>query len=957
MHIFLYNKRIFFHIFLFSLFVQKASSFTGIYPIQNFTPADYKAGIQNIDFAQNRNLTLFVANNLSVLAFNGDAWARHNVKTGKKNRSLAFDEATNRLYVGSQGELGYFDANWHYVSLLERIAKEARDFDEVWDVFLLHGKVYFCTFQGIYIYDGDVIVRASLAGGLGRSFLVNGKLFTQSQAGKLLEVRESEVVATNFPTQVEEVITGIIPHEEGYFLFHNSGEIEFTTPFGVSRSLDKLARALQDTYVNHVLQLSDTRLAIATQTSGLFLYDFQNDVLENITSSTGLATNACLRSFQDYYGNLWVGMQNGIALIHINSPMRLLSKDINIGGSGYEAFDTDEGTYFTTSNGIYFLANGAEKSIFLAGSGGPAYGIQEIAGKCYAGHHTGLFLLENGRAKRMASTDGLWKVKQLQSKPGYAIGGTYSGLYLFQLDEQQVLRPVRRIEGFSSSSRFVEEDEMGNIWVGQYYKGLYQLFLSDDLRQASVKNISQTSDFSIADQIVLSRVADKLYLATHDGINRLTPSTGKVSLDPLFSDPIGEQPVYLFEQDRKNNVHVLTEELVGFFKQISPDNYQFIPSSLYQLRFHLNNDLLQASMNTERGILFSANEGFIQYDPELEYLLKLEQPLVIKQVYSVTENKALYVRQPFEVHPERISPIKISPYAKVLKIDVESFQFNDMNTTKFRYLLKGFEEDFSEWTNSNSKEYTNLKEGNYEFVVQTKNYLGRITSSAPLTFKVAPPLYRSFVAKCFYVLLGVLALILMSKIQKQRYKEKAQRLEESKALELTNEQQKLLAIEQQKERELLQLKEEKIQSELQHVNKLLAASTMNLVVKNEFIDTIKEELKQLQQTGSKAATKKALEKMVKEIDITLKLQEDWEQFEHHFDKVHGDFLVRLREEYPHLSPSEQKLCALLRLNLNTKEIANLLSISQRGVEVARYRLRKKLALEKGQNLSKFVLEY
>ena len=129
----------------------------GKYPIQNFTPTEYQAGIQNIDFVQNRDMTLFVANNLGVLSYNGSTWGRHDYKTGKKKRSLAFDETTNRLYVGSQGEFGYFEGDWEYVSLIDRIPEGATDFDEVWDVFLIHSKVYFCTFQGIYVFDGERI--------------------------------------------------------------------------------------------------------------------------------------------------------------------------------------------------------------------------------------------------------------------------------------------------------------------------------------------------------------------------------------------------------------------------------------------------------------------------------------------------------------------------------------------------------------------------------------------------------------------------------------------------------------------------------------------------------------------------------------------------------------------------------------------------------------------------------
>lgn len=932
-------------------------AFLGKYPIENFSPTEYKAGIQNIDFAQNRDMTLFVANNLGVLSFNGNEWKRHDFKTGKKKRSLAFDENTDRLYVGSQGDFGYFQEDWEYISLVDKIPEGERGFDEVWDVFLVGSHTYFCTFQGIYAFDGTNMAVIKHPDGLERSFCTNGKLFTQSQRGKLFEVESNQLVQT-YPQNIEEqIIAGIVPQDGGYLLFYNSGQIELTTPFGVTQQYDELMEALSETYVNHVLQLSDTRLAISTQTSGLFLYDLQEYTFERISTREGLATNVCLRSFQDYAGNLWVGMQNGIALVHINSPMRLLNQEINIQGSGYEAFEATEGTYYTTSNGIYYLAKNATQCEFLSGAEGPAYGMQEIAGRLYAGHHTGLFLLENGRATRIATTDGLWQVKQLRSRPEFAIGGSYSGLYLFKITGNKTLSLVQKIKGFGDSSRFFEEDQEGKIWVGQYYKGLFELILSDDLTQATVEEVSKDAAFPINAQLILSSIDDDLYLASYTGLYQLAAIDGTVTRAEMFSGHIGEQPVYLFEQDNKNHVHVLAENKVGFYKQISANNYVFVPSSLYQLRYQLNNDLLHASVNIKEGVLFSANEGFIQYDPKLEDPLKIEQSLVINQVFSVTQDLILYVRKSFKEKPQDINRLVISPKAKVLKIDVESFQFNNLGNQQFRYLLKGFDEEYSAWTNTATKEYTNLREGEYEFTAQTRNYLGQITTSQTLLFIVEPPFHRSLLAKSLYLILGLGALLLGFRYQRRRYKRKAEKLEETKRLELAEKQKKLIEIEQQKEQEVLQLKEEKMQSELQSVNNLLAASTMNLVVKNEFIEAIKEELKTVKQKGKNVETKQALERIVKEIDTTLRLQEDWEQFEYHFDKVHRDFLTRLRADYPDLSPNEQKLCAFLRLNLNTKDIANLLHISLRGVEVARYRLRKKLELDKGQNLSKFILKY
>lgn len=931
----------------FSLFdTRNAHASLGKYPIHNFTPADYQAGIQNIGFAQNRDMTLFVANNLGVLAFNGHHWETHAYRTGKKQRSLAFDMSSNRLYVGSQGEFGYFEDDWHYVSLVDKIPVASRDFDEVWNVFFFESRVYFCTFQGIYVFDGQMISVIERQGGFIKSFRANDKMFAQGASGELFEIKELKLIPA-FPTiETNQIVAGIIPQNEGYLLFYNSGRIEYATAFGVVEKYPELIRELEGKYVNHVMQLSDTRLVISTQTAGVFMYDIQDETIENIDTDSGLQTNACLNTFQDYAGNLWVGMQNGIALVDINSPMRLINQEINLQGSGYEAFETDEGTYYTTSNGIYFLSQDAESCVFLEGTEGPAYGMERIMGNLYAGHHTGLFLIQDGQAKRVASTEGLWYVKQLRSRPEYAIAGTYSGIYLFKINNEKVLEPVNKIQGFNESSRFFQEDPKGRIWVGQFYKGLFRLELTENLDEAIVTKVSDSYDLPIKERIILSNIDNKIHLATVSGVYKLDVTKESIVKAELFSEVIGDQQVHSLVQGHQKNIHVFTEKLVGFFKQISANNYVYVPSSLFQLRHSFNNDLLNVSVNIKKGVLFNANEGFIYYDADLEDRASFEKEPLVSRVYSVTEDSILYVRMPFNKRADAKEQIKIPHTAKVLQFEVESFTFKEINNQQFRYYLKGFDEQFGEWTNTTTKEYTNLREGDYEFIVQTLNYLGETVTSKPLKLKVTPPFHRSLTAKVLYVILTIIAFYMLYKLQKQRLKDKTRKVEEAKQEELN-----------QKQNEVQELKEAKIEDELRHVNNLLGASTMNLVVKNEFLETVKEELKQVRQKGKIVETKQALEQIVKEIDTKLRLQDDWQQFEYHFDKVHGDFLNRLRAQFDDLSPSEQKLCAFLRLNLNTKEIANLMGISARGVEVARYRLRKKLRLETLQNLSKFVLEY
>jgi DNA-binding CsgD family transcriptional regulator len=932
---------------LFLIFTSgQGQAFPGKYPIKNFAPSDYGAGIQNIDFAQNRDLSLFVANNLGVLSFNGSSWGKHALNTGKKQRSLAFDGNSNRLYVGSQGEFGFFEGSWHYVSLLDKIPERFRDFDEVWDVLVLDSNVYFCTFQGIFIYEGDSISIIKRPGGFNRSFLAENKLFTQSPAGALFEIEGHELIPLPKNAQTNNIVAGVVRSEGEYVFFYNSGKIEFLNSLGAKEEYAELISRLAGKYVNHVVQISDGRLVISTQRSGLFIYDLQTRQIENISISDGLMSNACLRVFQDHSGNLWVGMQNGIALIDINSPLRLVNQNIDLQGSGYEAFETEEGTYFTTSNGIYFLSKDTPKSKFLIGTEGPAYGMQLINNKLYAGHHTGLFLLEGGKALRRAYCEGLWQIKQLRSNPTYAVAGTYTGLHLFQLDRTGELRDAQKINGFNESSRFFEEDRKGRIWVGQYYKGLYLLTLDDSLKNASPTKVSDSYALPIQKYIFLSRIDEQIYICSVKGIFKLDQSTGKIVEEDVFTKVVGKNWVYQLVQDRQKNVYVYSENLVGLFKKVSLDNYVFQPSSLFQLRQSFNNDLLNVSRNVREGVLFNANEGFIQYTPELEEGVSITSVPLLSRVINVAEDSVLYSRMPFQVRPEKTEPIRITESTRILQFIVESFKFKDVSNQQFRYYLSGFEDSYGEWSTASIKEYTNLRVGRYAFHVQTLNSRGEIVTSQPFLVEVSPAFYKSTLARLIYLVIALLVLYQIYRFQRQYYRRKQARMEQAKQKELG-----------QKQKELQQLKDEQVKNELIHVNTLLAASTMNLVVKNEFMETIKEEIRQAKATDKVEDKQRALEKIIKEIDTTLKVQEDWKQFEHHFDQIHGDFLKRLTREFTDLTPGEQKLCAFLRLNMDTKEIANLMAISSRGVEVTRYRLRKKFKLDTHQNLSKFILEY
>jgi DNA-binding CsgD family transcriptional regulator len=102
---------------------------------------------------------------------------------------------------------------------------------------------------------------------------------------------------------------------------------------------------------------------------------------------------------------------------------------------------------------------------------------------------------------------------------------------------------------------------------------------------------------------------------------------------------------------------------------------------------------------------------------------------------------------------------------------------------------------------------------------------------------------------------------------------------------------------------------------------------------------------------------KEMSRIIKMMEHDARVDDDWEHFSQNFDQVHSDFLKRLSEKYAHLSPNDYRLCAYLRMNLSSKEIASLMNISLRGVEASRYRLRRRLNLDTEINLTEYLIRF
>lgn len=198
--------------------------------------------------------------------------------------------------------------------------------------------------------------------------------------------------------------------------------------------------------------------------------------------------------------------------------------------------------------------------------------------------------------------------------------------------------------------------------------------------------------------------------------------------------------------------------------------------------------------------------------------------------------------------------------------------------------------------------------------------------------------------------LVVLVGLALAMINRQKLKIRNSRALLDRQQELLEIKEKLIA----SEKENINLLEARMATEVEAQSKALTAQTLHVLDKNQMLEEIQEKLKKILEEDPKEQKKK-IRNLIKQIDYNFSHDTDWEDFKYSFEKVHQDFFKKLNQTGNELTPGELKLASLMRMNLSSKEIASTLGISPESLRISRYRLRKKLNLEKGESLQQFLL--
>ncbi|MBN8678683.1 MAG: hypothetical protein J0M29_10695 [Chitinophagales bacterium] len=928
-------------------------------PVLNFGKKQYKAGTQVWDIAQDHRGIMWYGNNEGLLEFDGIHWRLHPLPNRTIVRSVRPGK-DGKIYVGGQDEFGYFapdaQGNLQFHSLRNLVQGMDQKLGDIWNIAVRPEGVFFRTdHQAFRYFNGQLTALFPNDTDLHFMGEWKGQLMIQDGTRSLYVFEQDHLRKLDNPGQFSAgTISGIIPLgpdsilvttiKNGIFLFAGH---QFT-PWKTQDD-----EFLKQNIIFCAGKQKDGNLALGTSLNGLVILDKQRRIFRLINKKNGLQNNTILSLFIPERGGIWLGLDNGIDFVDASSPFSTVFPDGELQGTGYTAQVFGDQIYFGTNTGLYTnrwahyytptLRKAFDK---VLNSEGQVWSLTNLNGHLLMGHHEGPFEVRSESAQKLANIQGIWKY--VIHTPGLALAGHYNGIALFeQVASGWKFRSY--LKGLKESSRLLAKDKNNFLWMAHPYRGVFRIKAIPESDSLLVDFFDNRHGLPSAQGNHLYQVGSGVIFTGQTGIYTYVPETNKFVPEPDFTAVFGPNVHIRYLLEAPNgDVWYATDTETGLLRvQNSTLGKKVTKIPIPELNDKLTVGFPFILPVDEHNVFIASDHGFIQFNPSLYFS---GQDTVLRLVLHDIRLKNGPDSVLYGGHsgPDgHFTPIKLSANQNTLMF---SFAVPDVPGGEFiqyTHFLEGSAEGWSDWTAETDMVFHNLPPGQYTFHFKARNQHGKESAVQSFQFHIAPPWYASPWAYLVYLLLAVGLFIGIIQRQQQKF------AREKRGLVNLHEEQTKVSKEA-----INRLENEKLEAEVRHKNQELASATLHIVQKSEILNAIHEELEKLKQSAAGSVKlEKEIHQIIKMLEQDARTDADWEQFSHHFDQVHSDFLKRLSEAHAHLSPNDYKLCAYLRLNLSSKEIAALMNISLRGVESSRYRLRKRLGLDTEDNLTDYLMRF
>lgn len=885
--------------------------------VENYNKSNYQGDNQIWNVVQGNDKAMYFANNHYLLRYDGVKWEKYTLPNKTIIRSIMVDG--DKIYSGSYKEFGYWvrkEGKMIYTSISNgKNVFNEKENEEIWKIFKFNGKIYFQSFNEIFVYDGKLIKKSKLPFLISYCFIVDNQLLIASVEKGVYKMNKYGVEKVKGWSILENnVIHSIEKHQNKTYVFTHKNGV-FIDDNGILGSWkNPLNEILKTANINVAKFIKNNKLVIGTASKGIYIFDLAENSFKNINRNNVLMNNSILSIGQDKEDDLWLGLDNGIAHIEVNSPISIFYDNSGVLGSVYSVVTTEKGYLMASNHGVFEYEN--KQLSLIPNTQGQAWNISKINNKYLIGHNEGTFVYENGLFSKLNSINGGWNLTKSNINNSY-LQATYSGVLIYNNSNDLSQKIV--VKGLRKPIKYVAQNRKNEIWAADNYRGLYRI-LYNDKYETKVENVTQRCKIPNDFGVKIFEFRNEVLFLIHNSWYTYNSISNQLEENDLFNANF--KNVSDIVAIDENHFIVLQE---GVLYHIYANENKFIWNSIQEKYYKgkIINDNLKVFKNNGNYLL-NLDDGFISLQSKYENKQNTNIKIEAFNNGNLVQNKT-----------------KIS-YNSELRINVISGIFG---TTKPNLFYKiDNETDFIP-IKEGLIVLNNLSSGLHKVVIFHYDGL-RYAKISNFEFIGAKPWYFSFWMILLYLLIIGIILYLYYKWNKLRYIQKLELREE----ELKH-QKKILEMELKAENELNSQEYEKhiLELEIKSKSSEVAGKSLSIAKQSEMIDNIQGIL------DNETDFNRLKSEIKKAIKINSVNKHHWETFETNLNQIHNKFIIALSDKYPNLTPKDINLCVYLKMNLSSKEIAPLMNISFRGVELHRYRLRKKLNLIQDENLSKFLL--
>lgn len=868
----------------------------GVPLLKSYTPAQYenKGKIWDIDNAPNG--IVYMAADKGLLEYDGKTWNSFRGSNGFTRSVLVVNDSL--IYTGSDLDFGVWKRNKHqgfdYSSLypFQEVLQDISE--EFWHVHQLNEDIVFVSSQNIYLYKNQQLVRIAAPSKFTGNFWLNDSLYFADENHGLFVFNEfslQNIFKNPLNTRFE--IVGIYQNSKGLMVVtRDLGLYQFTSG-KLSRVENRLSETLRAAKVFSFEQIGENHVAFGTVLKGLFIVDADDRIVHQINRHKGLPSNTVLSLHYSDAGTLWLGMDYGVSCLDLKNNFTYFFDYRGDFGTGYTALLKDGNFYLGTNQGLYQTK--------------------------WEGLNNGL---EFFRVEIVPGSEGqVWTLENIDNT---LFMGHDKGLFSVK---NRTIEKLSNQEGVWTIIPYKDYLLTGN------YNGI-SIFRKEGNRWAFVKKmdliVGSCNQLVIEKENILWVNIPNFGIIRAELNNDLNPEERLIFTQDIFDGNdaflhLEEKGIQVITDKFQYTYHPATKEFIREDQtRALPELEGLLPGIYKSVMLHPDYEF------------YPVFNGFA-----LKYLKHAEPVDPVNHTLVLRKMEAFRNQERIQLHPG----VKVPYHFRNFRIE---YIVPNQDNVLYQYSLND-QASWSPWVSDNTIVLTGLRFGDHKLYVRAM-VRGEVTGIQSFLLSVNAPWYRTWYAIFVYIILLLLAVYLIRAWQKKSLKKQKHEL-------LIKQENSLREQAEKHKQEILQLEQERLQAEYDHLKHQLKTKTIELAnkakdneEKNKLILSLKESCEKALKNPS--LSKMKLSEMQRILDSYLSVED--RTFEIQMDELHQDFFRKLKERFPGLSGNDLRLCAYLKIGLNSKEIADLLNIQPSSSYISRSRLRKKLNLNADEDLYGFL---